>query len=294
MSEFEIGSLPIFAPLNLRDLILVLTIMKEFAQAIDEWIEPDGSGGFVSGTISGIRTRRYHSLLAKNNSPTSRTVLVTGFVAKVELGDERCWITSQQSLPDIVRPTAVAPIIKFESTPWPSWCFKLTDDLLVEQEIFVPRGGSLTVIAWKLVGRTKERAKLKVRLLFSCRDSNSMQRESNDFSFSTYAQGERFYFTSYQDVPKVMAQTNAFFFRELVWYRNFLFRDQQAIGQECVEDLVSPGEFGWDLNGSTAVLALGAEGSAQILLGQCTTEADFARLRAAEFNLRRIEQVNRF
>jgi predicted glycogen debranching enzyme len=268
--------------------------MREFAHPIDEWIEPDGSGGFVSGTISGIRTRSYHSLLAKTNSPTSRTVLVTGFVAKVELGDEHCWIISQQYLSDIVRPTAVAPIIRFESTPWPSWHFKLAEDLLVEQEIFVPRGSSLTVIAWKLVGSSKERAKLKVRLLLSSRDSNSMQRENNDFSFATYAQGERLYFSWYPGLPKVIAQTNAFFFRELVWYRNFLCRDQQAMGHECLEDLVSPGEFGWDLNGSTAVLALGAEGSAQILLGECTTEADFARLRAAEFNLRRIEQVNRF
>ena len=64
------------------------------------------------------------------------------------------------------------------------------------------------------------------------------------------------------------------------------------MGRDSVEDLASPGEFGWDLNSSTAVLALAARGSAQILLGECTTEKDFARLRAAELNLRRIEQIN--
>ncbi|TMA37779.1 MAG: hypothetical protein E6J79_09235, partial [Deltaproteobacteria bacterium] len=28
-----------------------------------EWLEADGLGGFASGTVSGIRTRRYHALL---------------------------------------------------------------------------------------------------------------------------------------------------------------------------------------------------------------------------------------
>jgi glycogen debranching enzyme len=29
---------------------------------LDEWLEADGLGGFASGTVSGIRTRRYHAL----------------------------------------------------------------------------------------------------------------------------------------------------------------------------------------------------------------------------------------
>ena len=42
-----------------------------------EWIETDGLGGFASGTISGIRTRRYHALLlASAAPPTNRFVLV--------------------------------------------------------------------------------------------------------------------------------------------------------------------------------------------------------------------------
>jgi len=28
-----------------------------------EWLEADGLGGFASGTVSGVRTRRYHALL---------------------------------------------------------------------------------------------------------------------------------------------------------------------------------------------------------------------------------------
>jgi glycogen debranching enzyme-like protein len=36
-----------------------------------EWLEADGLGGFASGTVSGIRTRRYHALLIGGNYSTS-------------------------------------------------------------------------------------------------------------------------------------------------------------------------------------------------------------------------------
>ncbi|HTL30349.1 MAG TPA: glycogen debranching enzyme N-terminal domain-containing protein [Tepidisphaeraceae bacterium] len=32
-----------------------------------EWLETDGLGGFASGTVGGIRTRRYHALLLVTN-----------------------------------------------------------------------------------------------------------------------------------------------------------------------------------------------------------------------------------
>jgi hypothetical protein len=47
-----------------------------------EWLEADGHGGFASGTVSGIRTRRYHALLLPATTPpTGRMVLVNGFDA---------------------------------------------------------------------------------------------------------------------------------------------------------------------------------------------------------------------
>ncbi len=36
-----------------------------------EWLEPDGLGGFASGTVGGVRTRRYHALLLWRSSPAS-------------------------------------------------------------------------------------------------------------------------------------------------------------------------------------------------------------------------------
>ena len=73
---------------------------------------------------------------------------------------------------------------------------------------------------------------------------------------------------------------------------NAVYREEQAKGFSCTEDLASPGIFGWDLNGHSAMLALVAQGG-KSLLGDGTSEGDFIRLRATELNLRRLERFNR-
>jgi hypothetical protein len=38
-----------------------------------EWLEPDGLGGFASGTVSGVRTRRYHRLAGTGDNSVGWT-----------------------------------------------------------------------------------------------------------------------------------------------------------------------------------------------------------------------------
>src|SRR5713226_1517836 len=43
--------------------------------AAREWLVPDGRGGYAMGTVSGLRTRRYHGLLVvADPSPAVRRV----------------------------------------------------------------------------------------------------------------------------------------------------------------------------------------------------------------------------
>jgi glycogen debranching enzyme len=69
-----------------------------------EWLEADGLGGFASGTVSGIRTRRYHALLlAATTPPTGRMVLVNGIEAWLETGG-RVALSARRSTPDVAWP----------------------------------------------------------------------------------------------------------------------------------------------------------------------------------------------
>jgi predicted glycogen debranching enzyme len=86
-----------------------------------EWLEVDGLGGFASGTVSGIRTRRYHALLlVATTPPTGRMVLVNGLEAWLDRQGERFALSAQRYMPDVVHPDGAGRIVEFQSEPGPA------------------------------------------------------------------------------------------------------------------------------------------------------------------------------
>jgi len=121
----------------------------------DEWLEADRLGGFASGTVSGIRTRRYHALLlTATQPPAGRIVLANGFDAAVETARGTCSLSSQLYPPNIVHPDGASRIVEFKSEPWPTWIFALQDGTKIQQQIFVVSGASLVALSWQVLHKT--------------------------------------------------------------------------------------------------------------------------------------------
>lgn len=262
-----------------RGCVLIHPAM-DFINSNAEWLEADGLGGFASGTVSGIRTRRYHALLLTATiPPAGRMVLVNGFDAWIETGTEIFAISSQCYAPDVIHPNGASLIESFEHEPWPRWRYRSADDLVIEQEIFIPRGESAVFLAWRIVagggdpgsgqgdvniqpGSTPPTTTLKVRPFFSGRDFHSMHHENSAFKFVAEQDGERVTCRSYDGIPAVVAYSNGRYAHEPTWYRNFLYFEEQARGLDAIEDLASPGVFEFSLSRNPAVLMLAAEGHA--------------------------------
>jgi glycogen debranching enzyme len=82
------------------------------------WLEADGQGGFASGTVSGIRTRRYHVLLLTAvTPPTGRFVLVNCPEVWVESRAGWASLSTQRYVPDIVHPDGHTRIVGFTTQP---------------------------------------------------------------------------------------------------------------------------------------------------------------------------------
>src|SRR5262245_38733978 len=176
-----------------------------------EWLEADGLGGFASGTASGIRTRRYHALLlTATTPPAGRMVLVNGFDAWVETSRGTFAISSQQYRPDIVHPDGASRIESFEHEPWPRWRYEIDDKLVVEQELFVPKGESTVFMSWRVINATDQAPIiLNVRPFLSGRDFHSTHHENSALKFSAEQSEERVTFQSYDGVPSVLRTRTA-------------------------------------------------------------------------------------
>ncbi len=148
-----------------------------------EWLETDGLGGFASGTISGIRTRRYHALLLPATTPpTGRVVLVNGFDAWVETAAGSFALTSQRYAPDVIYPDGASRICRFEGEPWPTWEFALPGQVRIRQEFLLRHGMAAALLSWTVVS-APEPVRLRVRPLLSGRDYHATHHENGAFRF---------------------------------------------------------------------------------------------------------------
>jgi glycogen debranching enzyme len=214
-----------------------------------EWLQADGLGGFASGTVSGVRTRRYHALLLSATAPPcGRFVLVNGFDAWVETASGTIPITSQRYAPDVTSPDAWGRLESFVADPWPRWRYRLGDGGALDQELFVPRNRQAVVLRWRGEGR------LKVRPFLSGRDYHGLHHENSAFRFEPARRAGRFVWRPYDGVPPIVAITGGDYAHHPEWYRNFQYDRERERGLDFTEDLASPGVFTWDLSRGPATL----------------------------------------
>ncbi len=271
-----------------------------------EWLEPDGRGGFASGTVGGERTRRYHALLLPaTRPPVGRMVLVNGLEVALET-DAGKFPLSTQRYPggadgqDVMSPRGLDFLVDFQLDPWPRWTYQFPDGTRIEHEIFVHQPTALTALAWRWLNapRVPGRCRLEVRPLFSVRDYHALHHENAAFRFepvSVEAEGRSVLWQPYAGVPGVRAWSSGPYRQETRWYRRFLYAQERARGMDDLEDLAAPGAFTFDLgrDGNRAALLLGvAEGAvtAPPLPAPVPTTANAARLLPA---LREDEQRRR-
>jgi len=249
----------------------------------NEWLEPDGLGGFASGTVAGIRTRRYHGLLlTATTPPTGRVLLVNGFDAWVETPAGTFALSSQGYSPDVVYPDGARRIEDFKAEPWPRWRFRLEDGTQIEQEIFVRNGAPVTALSWRCLS-SKKNITLSVRPFLSGRDYHALHHENANYRFDVETRDGRILWRPYPGLPGIVAFVNGEYAHQPDWYRNFLYEEERARGLDFTEDCASPGIFQWDLSRSEAVLILAAEGHETAALPpDLPPEACLKKFRAVE------------
>jgi len=239
-----------------------------------EWLEADGLGGFASGTVCGIRTRRYHALLlAATSPPAGRMVLVNGLDAEVETASGRFALTAQRYSPGVDAPDGVTRLENFQLEPWPQWTCAVPGGKIVH-ELFIPYGRAAVVLRWHWEGESGPPLRLHVRPFFSGRDFHATHHENPAFRFTPQSapEGQRWHF--YDGVPEVTARANGVYHHEPRWYRNFLYDEELARGLDALEDLAAPGRYEFDLAAGPAVLIFSS--------GDCPLPASSSPVELAE------------
>ena len=80
-----------------------------------EWIVTNGLGGYASGTISGVITRRYHGyLIAALPNPYGRTVMLNNLLESVNTSDDIvCQLTAEERMESALQPQGACHLSDF-------------------------------------------------------------------------------------------------------------------------------------------------------------------------------------
>ena len=221
-----------------------------------EWLEADGLGGYASGTVSLIRTRRSHAMLLAARAQGGPVVLVNGFDARVTTPRGTFDLASHRYVPDVVHPDGHRRIESFTTDPWPTWVFHLEDGTRIEQQLFTVSGAAGVILTWSVVDGSAVGVQLMIRPLISGREARALHHENPHFRAEAVCCDTSVEWRPYDSLPAILAGSNGHYGHHPFWYKNFLYEADRAAGRDHVEDLHSPGAFRFDLGRGEAVLVL--------------------------------------
>ncbi len=231
---------------KLNDMIqLGQTVCNDFAAATRrEWLETNGLGGFASGTVAGVNTRRYHGLLvAALNPPVGRTALLSKLEETLVIDGQRYELSANQ-YPNAVHPQGYQYLKEFRLDPWPVWVYEIAGHRL-EKSVFMLYGENTTVIRYALLTPSEQSITLEAHPLLAFRDYHTLMHEKmheNSAVNAHYISAEGLLsFAPYAGLPALHLAHNAAAIESTgYWYRNFEYAVERARGLDYQEDLFNP------------------------------------------------------
>lgn len=158
-----------------EEIFMLIDFGREICGSLEtaearEWLVTNGIGGFASGTIAGVLTRRYHGLLiAALKPPLERSLLVSKLSESVNYGDAAYALSVDRWIDQSVSPTGYKHIERFylEGTV-PVWHYAC-GDALIEKRIWMQQGENTTYIQYQL-SRATQPLTLTLKALVNYRD----------------------------------------------------------------------------------------------------------------------------
>jgi len=226
-----------------------------------EWLETNGIGGYASGTVAGLHTRRYHGLLvAATRPPLGRMVLLSKFEEKLVI-DGNEYDLSASRYPGTIDPTGYKYLVEFRLDPFPIWTYEVAG-LRLEKTVFMPHGENTTVARWKLFDRNESAIRdprsaiLELRPLIASRDHHHLLHETADAHTTFDIDDPTICYKLLDESPAIYFGHNAQGIEATChWYRNFEYTIEQERGFDFHEDLFQPFALTFDLAKDAVVIA---------------------------------------
>jgi predicted glycogen debranching enzyme len=227
-----------------------------------EWLCTNGLGGFASGTVAGLPTRRYHALLvAALKPPVGRTVMVSGLEERVEYDGGTYALATDRWADGTVAPEGHRLIERFHlDGTTPVWRYACAD-ALVEKRVWMEPGANTTYVRYRLLrAGAGGPVRLRLEALVNYRDYHLTTRGPGwQMKVDPVPHGLRV--TAFDGArPMLLLAPGAAVETAHEWYVGFRLSAEEARGLDALDDNLHVGTFGVTLEaGGALTCVLSAE-----------------------------------
>ena len=208
-----------------------------------EWLVTNGIGGYASGAVGGMLTRRYHGLLiAALQPPLGQTLLVAKFDETAHYTGREYALASNIWLNGVIDPKGVLNLERFYlegSTP--VWQYACADALL-EKHIWMEYGANITYVHYTLV-RSSEPCKLSIKVLVNYRNHHHLTRVTSWGMQSERIEGGLRVIACEGAAPIYLKSDRGTIEPQHMWYRGYYLPAEEYRGLDHQEDHLLIGAF---------------------------------------------------
>ncbi|HEX8352184.1 MAG TPA: amylo-alpha-1,6-glucosidase [Pyrinomonadaceae bacterium] len=245
-----------------------------------EWLVTNGLGGFASGTLAGVPTRRYHGLLvAALRTPLGRTMMFNHLSEWVRLpGGARQQIGGQERVGGQLEWPGAKHLREFRlEGGLPVWRYEL-GGAAVEKRVLLVHSQNTVHVNYRLVeGEGPLRLKLRPALQF--RPLEETLHASADEGYTVTSTEDRLEVSTGQRYPplrlKIYGQ-RATFALDGGKLQNVHYRSEERRGYDHTGELWSPGYFSVDVSKEAGATLVGSTESWELIRALVPEEAEGA------------------
>ena len=218
-----------------------------------EWLVTNGLGGYASGTVPGVITRRYHGLLvAALPAPLGRIVMLSHVAEQVTLGDGRSVeIGGRERSGDAADARGTGFLTEFRlEAGLPVWRYDV-EGLVIEKRLFLPHMQNSVLLSYELLsGAAKVELSLRPSVNFRAQESPVSEPLGWPYAFRAVAGHFELWLTDSAIPPLRITLTAAdtAFTSKSTRIDNVLYPVEESRGYQARGDLWSPGYFTFALH----------------------------------------------
>lgn len=220
-----------------------------------EVLSTDRRGGYMSTTIVGCNTRKYHGLMVAPIDQSDRTYVLLSSLDETVVQHDQSFNLALHRFEGTYEPRGHKYITDFEYTPVPTITYRVGGVILKKELLWVHNRTQL-MIRYTLVDAHSETT-LRLRPLLAFRDKHALSKANMEADGRAYPIPYGVKCRLYDGFPWLHMQLNkedAEFVAAPDWYYNFEYRKELARGYEGHEDLLTTGYFEFKIKKGESVI----------------------------------------